>query len=98
MSYTMTLDMPQKATEYVERRGARFRDQLNAIVLAIITTQMEQETADGCPRNAQPNGDAVFAALCDCPVDVDFNQLIPKRSGSGRLHPVDFDALLREDA
>lgn len=98
MSFTMTLDMPQKATEYVERRGTRYRDQLNAIMLAIITTQMEHESVDGCPCNSQPNGEAVFAALRDCPVDVDFDRLIPKRSDSGRLHPVDFDALLREDA
>jgi len=98
VSYTMTLDMPQRVTEYVERRGARYRDQLNAIVLAIINTQMEQDDVDDRLRESQSNGDAVFAALRDCPVDVDLDRLIPKRSGSGRLHPVDFNALLREDA
>jgi len=43
MSYTMTLDMPQKATEYIERRGIRFQNEVNAIVLAFVTTQMQYE-------------------------------------------------------
>ncbi len=43
MSYTMTLDMPQKATEYIERRGIRFKNEVNAIVLAFVTTQMQYE-------------------------------------------------------
>jgi len=43
MSYTMTLDMPQKATEYIERRGVRFQNEVNAIVLAFVTTQMQYE-------------------------------------------------------
>jgi len=43
MSYTMTLDMPQKATEYIERRGSRFQHEVSAIVLAFVTTQMQCE-------------------------------------------------------
>jgi len=39
----MTLDMPQKATEYIERRGSRFQREVSAIVLAFVTTQMQCE-------------------------------------------------------
>jgi len=52
MSYTMTLDMPQKATEYIERRGARFQNEVNAIVLAFVMTQMQYEDV---PTSADVN-------------------------------------------
>ena len=43
MSYTMTLDMPGKATAYVERRGSRFQSQLRSLVIAFVTTEMQRE-------------------------------------------------------
>ena len=43
MSYTMTLDMPGKASAYVERRGAHFQSQLRSLVIAFVTTEMQRE-------------------------------------------------------
>jgi len=45
MSYTMTLDVPQKTAEYV---GARphLREELNAIFIAIVAAKMRCEEAD----------------------------------------------------
>jgi len=43
MSYTMTLDMPQKATEYIRRREVQLRPALNSIVVAFVATQMQYE-------------------------------------------------------
>jgi len=45
MSYTMTFDMPQKTAAYVERRGPRYRAELNAIFVAIVTSSMKNEEA-----------------------------------------------------
>jgi len=62
MSYTMTLDMPQKATEYIERRGVRFQNEVNAIVLAFVTTQMQYEdvptstVVDASPSSSPKTG------------------------------------------
>jgi len=69
MSYTMTLDMPQKATEYIERRGVRFQNELNAIVLAFVTTQMQNEDVpvpadvDDVKSSRQKTGLDLFQAL-----------------------------------
>jgi len=40
MSYTMTLDMPQETAAFINRGGARFREELNALFVAIVTTKM----------------------------------------------------------
>jgi len=58
MSYTMTLDMPERTTEFVRRREARLRPALHSIVVAFITTQMRYE--DSLDRD-----DAVNAADAD---------------------------------
>jgi len=71
MSYTMTLDMPQKATEYIERRGIRFQKEVNAIVLAFVTTQMQYEDVptstdvDEMKSSRQKTGLDLFLALRD---------------------------------
>ena len=39
----MTLDMPGKASAYVERRGSRFQSQLRSLVIAFVTTEMQRE-------------------------------------------------------
>jgi len=44
MSYTMTFDFPQRTANYVERQGERFRDELNALVVAIISTKMQYDS------------------------------------------------------
>jgi len=43
MSYTMTLDMPQKATEYIRKREVQLRPALNSIVIAFVASQMQYE-------------------------------------------------------
>ena len=43
MSYTMTLDMPGKASAYVARRGSLFQSQLRSLVIAFVTTEMQRE-------------------------------------------------------
>jgi len=41
MSYT--IDMPPRESAYVERHGVRFRDELNALVLAFVAVRMQNE-------------------------------------------------------
>jgi len=41
MSYTMTLDMPQKEAAYVARHRAQFQSELNAIALVIVQSRMQ---------------------------------------------------------
>jgi len=43
MSYTMTLDMPQKEASYLARHGAQFRRELSAIALVIVQSRMYQD-------------------------------------------------------
>jgi len=47
MSYTMTLDMPERTTEFVRSREERLRPALNSIVVAFITEQMQHEDSLG---------------------------------------------------
>jgi len=96
MSYTMTLDIPERTTEFVRRREARLRPALNSIVVAFVTSQMLYEMQE--PSAAEPNGKRVFDAIRDCPVDIDLGKLVSARSDAGRLHPIDFASLLREEA
>jgi len=42
MSYTMTLDMPEKTAAYV-RRSPRLVQELNAIIVAVVATRMQNE-------------------------------------------------------
>jgi len=43
MSYTMTVDMPERAKAYIMRQGPRFSEELNAIVLAVVQAKMQYE-------------------------------------------------------
>jgi len=43
MSYTMTLDIPERTTEFVRKRESQLRPALNAIVVAFVATQMQYE-------------------------------------------------------
>lgn len=45
MSYTMTMDMPPKVSEYVCRQGNCFLDELKALVLAFVTVRMQRDMA-----------------------------------------------------
>jgi len=60
MSYTMTLDIPERTTEFVRRREARLRPALNSIAVAFITTQMSYE--DSLDRD---DGINVADAACE---------------------------------
>jgi len=40
MSYTMTLDMPQKEASYFARHSAQFQSELSAIALVIVQSRM----------------------------------------------------------
>lgn len=111
MSYTMTLDMSTKASAYVKHRGPCFQSQLQSLVIAFVTTEMQREgfpwQGDLCdendegisPRQLNPlsNGKVVFDAIRACPVDVELGKLIPRRSSCARAHPIDFAAMFRED-
>jgi len=50
----MTMDMPQKASAYVERRGLRFQAQLRSLVIAFVTTEMQN---DSCEQSARTGAD-----------------------------------------
>jgi len=53
MSYTMTMDMSQKASDYLERRGPRFRAQLQSLVIAFVMSEMQNdENACSSPSNS----------------------------------------------
>jgi len=43
MSYTMTMDMSQKASAYLERRGPRFLAQLQSLVVAFVMSEMQND-------------------------------------------------------
>jgi len=43
MSYTMTLDMPQREAAYVARHRAQFQSELNAIALVIVQSRMQHD-------------------------------------------------------
>jgi len=43
MSYTMTLDMPQVASAYLERRGPRFQAQLRSLIVAFVMSEMQSD-------------------------------------------------------
>jgi len=96
MSYTMTIDAPEKVTSYVERRGPRFKALLGSMFIAFVTYEMQQE--EGAENSSERyNGGAVFKALQACPNDFDLGQTIPKRVvGYGRAHPIDFTQLFIE--
>lgn len=97
MSYTLTIDEPE-VVSYATRQGARFRDELRSLVLEFVSTQMKSETSgvsDG--REALFNGKAVLDALRACPGDMD-GLMIPERTCAGRVRPVDFASLLRDEA
>jgi len=50
MSYTMTMDMPRKASAYLERRGPRFRAQLQSLVIAFVMSEMQNDEYElSCP-------------------------------------------------
>lgn len=98
MSYTLTIDEPE-VVSYATRQGVRFRDELRSLVLAFVTEQMRAESLATNDRHESiSNGKAVFDALRACPDDVDFDQLIPRRTCVGRAHSIDFAALLRDEA
>jgi len=93
MSYTMTLEgVPQSAAAYVDR-SPRLRQELNAIFVAVVTNHMKEAEA------AQAHRPTLVELFRECPVDVDFNDLIPPRAGRiGCAHPVDFQKLFSEEA
>ena len=41
MSYTMTMDMPSKASDYVMKCGPRFQSQLRSLVIAFVMAEMQ---------------------------------------------------------
>jgi len=46
----MTMDMPQKASAYLERQGPRFRAQLQSLVIAFVTSEMQNDEHErSCP-------------------------------------------------
>jgi len=49
MSYT--IDMPPRESAYVERHGVRFRDELNALVLAFVAVRMQKEEQESAEEN-----------------------------------------------
>jgi len=60
MSYTMTFDMPETETAFVERQGPRFRSELNTLFVAIIQAKMQCENDD--KKDAVPQSTLDFAA------------------------------------
>lgn len=63
MSYTMTVDMPEGATAYVKRRGELFQRELDAVVLAFITTRMELEGSDPADVSEEGSASSVESGL-----------------------------------
>jgi len=44
MSYTLTLDIPEKTMSYVRSKGPRFQAEMSALFVAIVSTKMQYET------------------------------------------------------
>lgn len=80
MSYTMTVDMPERAKAYIRRQGPRFSEELNAIVLAVVQAKMQYEDL--------PTSDADEE---DTPYEMNRAEgIVDSLSGIIRL-PADFD-------
>jgi len=93
MSYTLTLeDVPQNAAAYVDR-SPRLRRELSAIFIAVVTNHMKEA------ETVEVHRPTLVELFRECPVDVDFDDLIPPRARrTGRAHPVDFAQLLSEES
>ena len=95
MSYTVTIDEPD-VVSYAMRRGDRYREELHAVVVAFVMTQMKRDAAKADAVSS--NGKSVFEAFCACPADVDLNQFIPRRECSGQARAIDFARLLQVES
>jgi len=90
MSYTLTIEAPEKAA-WFERQRAKMSDvELGELFVLFLAERVAK---------SESSHQSLVEIFRECPVDVDFDRLIPPRSERiGRAHPVDFSKLFSEEA